>query len=330
MRRDGVTFAERTSQAYSNFENDVLDVHSGMLTEATNIGMKLAVRPSHVGALSAENMSKYANIEAGFVAPAVMTTPFVDLNMKLSPIERGQLIVVAAREKTGKTRFMLQNCTHAALNGLKVFYVSCEMQKHALQGIAAQMLSRVNATRMQTRKLTQEERERFFDAHRHITKTDFWIEDRARDIAAIRNICLKMKHEVGVDVIAVDYLTKIQGDYRLKTRQQQIAQISATLAYLAIECDCVLWLGSQVNKEGDTREAMDTQQDADKIIKLKRDDADGEFSDSTSVAITQREGLSFGFGANTKLRFNVNAACYESIADENVRQLQDKENGSPF
>lgn len=321
MRREGLLFAEVVRERYADTGRDVVDIHGEIVGEAARIGQRLAAQPTHAGNLSAEIESRYHDVRAGNVAPALMWTPFADLNAMLSPIERGQMIVVAAREKSGKTRFMLQVLTHAALDGLHVLYVSCEMQKAALVRTAAQMLARVPATPVQTYALAPDDERTYFAAHGRIRETHFWLEDRARDIDSIRNLCLKVKHAKGLDVIAVDYLTKIQGDARFRTRQQQVADVSQRLAYLAIECDAALWLGSQVNAEGNTREAMDTQQDADKIIKLNRTTSDGELVSEASLALTQREGLSFGPGYGKKLRFHDKIACYENIADENVRRV---------
>lgn len=322
MRREGLDFANIVRERYADTARDVVEVHSEIVGMAAQIGQRLAARPQHIGRLSVESESRYHDVRAGNITPALMWTPFSDLNAMLSPIERGQMIVVAAREKSGKTRFMLQTLTHAAIEGLKVLYISCEMQSGALVRTAAQMLARVPASGVQMYQLSPNDERAYFAAHARLRATNFWVEDHTRDIDSIRNLCLKVKHSEGLDVIAVDYLTKIQGDARFKTRQQQIAHISSTLAYLAIECDSSLWLGSQVNAEGNTREAMDTQQDADKIIKLNRTTSDGELVGEAALSLTQREGISFGAGYGKKLRFHDKIACYENIADEGARQMQ--------
>jgi replicative DNA helicase len=79
-----------------------------------------------------------------------------------------------------------------------------------------------------------------------------------------------------LDLIVVDYLQMVNGEGG--NREQQVAMVSRSLKALAKELDVPVMALSQLNREGKARESDGIENDADIVLKLFRDDLEGEES----------------------------------------------------
>lgn len=72
-------------------------------------------------------------------------------------------------------------------------------------------------------------------------------------------------------IIFIDYIQKIPTKNSQSQRYLEMQEVSRTLLKTAIETRLTLIAGSQLNKDGETREAMDITQDATLILQMEQD-----------------------------------------------------------
>lgn len=102
---------------------------------------------------------------------------------------------------------------------------------------------------------------------------------------------LKAEHaKAPFSFVVIDYLQLIQGATK-ERRQLAIAELTQGAKNLAAELDCVICIPSQVNKDGGTREAQDTEFDCSALIKIHgKVDENGDTHPGRVSVWKQREG----------------------------------------
>lgn len=217
-----------------------------------------------------------------------LSTGFMDLDDLLGGLQPGQLYVIAGRPSMGKTSLGLCIMEHVAVQEAKpVLFFSLEMEAGL---ITKQMLcsrARVDANRLRTGQLSDEEYERILTVGGHFQPARLLVDDSA-DLSAleVRTRARRLKAREGVGLVVVDYLQKMharQGARPAETRQLEIAMISSQLKAMAKELAVPVIALAQLNRaaEGredrrpllaDLRESGTIEQDADAVLLLYRDE----------------------------------------------------------
>jgi len=212
-------------------------------------------------------------------------TGFVDLDERTSGLQKGDLIIVAARPAMGKTSLCLNVAQHAALRaGETVGVFSLEMSKEQL---VLRMLcadARVDAHRLRTGKLSEKDWTRLAKAYADLSQARIFIDDSATlTPLEIRAKCRRLKAEHGLGLVIIDYLQLVQGPGRIENRQQEIAAISRSLKGLAKELSVPVIALSQLSRApeartekrpqlSDLRESGAIEQDADIVMFIYREE----------------------------------------------------------
>src|SRR5262245_28683670 len=210
-------------------------------------------------------------------------TGFVDLDEMTSGLQRGDLIIVAARPAMGKTSFCLNVAQHASLRaGETVGVFSLEMSKEQL---VLRMLcadARVDSHRLRTGNLQEKDWSRLARAYADLSSSHIFIDDSATlTPLEMRAKCRRLKAEHGLGLIIVDYLQLVSGGGRVENRQQEISSISRSLKGLAKELSCPVIALSQLSRApeartdkrpqlSDLRESGAIEQDADVVFFIYR------------------------------------------------------------
>jgi replicative DNA helicase len=184
-----------------------------------------------------------------------LPTGFVDLDEKTSGLQKGDLIIVAARPAMGKTSFCLNVAQHAsARTGETVGIFSLEMAKEQL---VLRMLcadARVDAHRLRTGNLQEKDWARLAKAYADLSASKIFIDDSATlTPLEMRAKCRRLMAEHGLGLIVVDYLQLVSGAGRTENRQQEIASISRSLKGLAKELRVPVVALSQLSRAPETR-----------------------------------------------------------------------------
>ena len=234
-------------------------------------------------------------------------TGFIDLDYKLSGLQRSDLVLIAARPSMGKTAFVLNIAQHVAFK-LKetVAIFSLEMSKEQLVNRLFSLESRVDSQHIRNGNLTDSDWERLIESAGVIGESNLIIDDTPGiSISELRSKCRKYKLEHNLGIIMIDYLQLMSGSGKSDSRQQEISDISRSLKALARELSVPVIALSQLSRAveqrpdhrpmlSDLRESGAIEQDADVVMFLYRDDyyhKDTEKKDIAEVIIAkQRNG----------------------------------------
>lgn len=211
-------------------------------------------------------------------------TGFGDLDEITAGFQPGELIIVAARPSMGKTAFILNITQHAAISARKaVAFFSLEMGKESLVQRILCAEGRVDAGRLRTGRLRDEEYARLATAAGYLNTAPIFIDDTpAISVIEMRAKARRLKADrPDLEMIVVDYLQLMQGSARSENRQQEVSDISRGLKALAKELNVPVVALSQLSRAvesrpdkrpmmSDLRESGAIEQDADVIMFLYR------------------------------------------------------------
>lgn len=213
-----------------------------------------------------------------------VTTGLQSLDTRLSGLQESQLILVAARPAMGKTALGLTLARNAAKSGKSVAFFSLEMSSYQLVQRLLSMVSMVELENIITGKIAPEERSLIIEAAKEINEKDLYVDETsAITLSELRSKSKKLKAEVGLDLIVIDYLQLMTGEGRIENRQQEIANISRGLKSLSKELEIPVLALAQLSREADKRtdhkpilsdlrESGAIEQDADVVLLLYRED----------------------------------------------------------
>jgi replicative DNA helicase len=214
-----------------------------------------------------------------------LPTGFVDLDEKTSGLQKGDLVIVAARPAMGKTSLCLNIAQNASRKtGETVGIFSLEMAKEQL---VLRMLcsdGRVDAHRLRTGALQEKDWARLAKAYADLSTSKIFIDDSAMlTPLEIRAKARRLKAEHGLGLIVLDYLQLVSASGRSENRQQEIASVSRSLKGLAKELSVPVVALSQLSRApeartekrpqlSDLRESGAIEQDADIVMFIYREE----------------------------------------------------------
>ena len=225
--------------------------------------------------------TRYANGD-GVTGLPTGYTAFDEMTAGLQPTD---LIILAARPAMGKTTLALNMAEHAAIKTRKavaVFSMEMSASQLALRLISSN--GRVNATRLRTGQLEDEDWSRVTSAIRMLRDAKIFIDDTpglSPDVLRAKARRLKREHDLGL--IVIDYLQLMAVPGNNENRATEISEISRSLKGLAKELNVPVLALSQLNRSletradkrpvmADLRESGAIEQDADVIVFIYRDD----------------------------------------------------------
>jgi replicative DNA helicase len=214
-----------------------------------------------------------------------LPTGFADIDEMTSGLQKGELVIVAARPAMGKTSFCLNVAQHASMRaGETVGIFSLEMSKEQL---VLRMLcsdSRVDAHKLRTGRLQEKDWARLAKAYADLSASKVFIDDSsALSPLEMRAKCRRLRAEHGLGLVIVDYLQLVTGSGRAENRQQEISAISRSLKGLAKELAVPVVALSQLSRApeartdrrpqlSDLRESGALEQDADIVMFIYREE----------------------------------------------------------
>ena len=215
-------------------------------------------------------------------------TGFYDLDRLTAGLQKGDLIVLAARPSMGKTAFALNMAEHVSVNeGLPVLVFSMEMGASQLALRLVGSLGRIDQQRLRTGKLAGDEWTRLAEAVDRLKQAQVFIDETpALTSAELRARARRMARQFGgtLGLIVIDYLQLMSGNSSSEeNRATEIGEISRGLKALAKELQCPVVALSQLNRSvesrndkrpmmSDLRESGAIEQDADVIMFIYRDE----------------------------------------------------------
>jgi replicative DNA helicase len=235
-----------------------------------------------------ESMAALEHIQQRDSMFAGTPTGFVDLDNLLSGLQKGNLLVIAARPGVGKSSFVTNIARNVAVDAQSpVAMFSLEMSRFEIGMRLLCGEARVGWDRVRTGRVATDEWTRIVEAAETLHEAPLFIVDSGNvTIVDIRAKARRLRSSrQGLGLIIVDYLQLMSGHTRFDNRQQEIAEISRSLKLLAKELDIPVIAVSQLNRDperrqdkrpqlSDLRESGAIEQDADIVMFIHRDDSD--------------------------------------------------------
>lgn len=261
--------------------------HAGELLELAEkavFDISQGRRRSDMHALSALLPEVYvlmSNIKEAGGVTGVPTFPDLDIQY-LSGLQKGDLILLAARPGMGKTSMAINIAQQAAARYGKVAAVfSLEMPKEQLVQRMLCTEARVDHSLVQKGRASKGDFARLKKAVTALGSARLYIDDTMSiTVTEMRSKCRKLKMEHGLDLVVVDYIQLMQSapGRRIENRQLEVAEISRSLKGMAKELDVPVLALSQLSRQAESskeapglahlRESGALEQDADVVLML--------------------------------------------------------------
>jgi replicative DNA helicase len=221
-----------------------------------------------------------------------LATDFIELDRNTSGLQKGELVIVAARPSMGKTALAINMAQNAAVNhGAVVAVFSLEMSKESLLRRMLASQAWVDQRKLQTGFIRKEDHDKLQKALGDLVEARLFIDDTAGiSLAEMRAKARRLKQNSGgLDLVVVDYLQLMSatlpsaGGKRYENRTQEVSAISRGLKALAKELNVPVVALSQLSRNSerrgddkrpllsDLRESGSIEQDADVVMFIHRD-----------------------------------------------------------
>ncbi|MGY0556986.1 MULTISPECIES: replicative DNA helicase [unclassified Lysobacter] len=214
-----------------------------------------------------------------------LPTGYTELDEMTAGLQPTDLLILAARPAMGKTTLALNIAEYAAIKSKKavaVFSMEMSASQLALRLISSN--GRVNAQRLRSGQLEDEDWSRVTSAIRMLKESKIFIDDTpGLSPDALRAKARRLKREHDLGLVVVDYLQLMAVPGNTENRATEISEISRSLKHLAKELNVPVIALSQLNRSletradkrpvmADLRESGAIEQDADVIMFIYRDD----------------------------------------------------------
>jgi replicative DNA helicase len=232
----------------------------------------------------------------------VIKTPFRDLNGLLGRghgINRKTLTIIGARPSIGKSTVALDLARHASKIGLRVLFISLEMDEEHLSSrfLAAEsyvLLSKIQNMETEPDNITEAEWGRINQTRAKLAETEenlalidssrAYVDGKFTVATLRRRLEGARRRGKPIDMVVLDYIGLMDPAEKAESRQVEVTQISRSLKTMSGTFNVAMVALSQLNRlstqrsdhrpmMSDLRESGAVEQDADMVILLHRDDA---------------------------------------------------------
>jgi len=221
-----------------------------------------------------------------------LATNFIEFDRMTSGLQKGELIIIAARPSMGKTALAINIAQNAAVNSKAIVAVfSLEMSKESLLRRMLASQAWVDQRKLQTGFLGREDHDKLQKALGDLVDSRMFIDDTAGiSLAEMRAKARRLKQNSGgLDLIVVDYLQLMTatvgtgGRKGYENRTQEVSAISRGLKSLSKELNVPVVALSQLSRASerrgddkrpllsDLRESGSIEQDADVVAFIHRE-----------------------------------------------------------
>jgi replicative DNA helicase len=244
-------------------------------------------------------------------------TGFKDLDNLLAGMQDSNLLILAARPGLGKTAMSLNIARQAAVEEkFPVGIFSLEMSKEELLERLLVRQADIDAWRLKTGRLEEEEFTRLSEAMGVLAEAPLFIDDTPGiSVLEMRTKARRLQVEKGLKLLIIDYLQLIHGR-NLENRVQEVSEITQALKNLARELKIPVLAVSQLSRAvevrggqrprlADLRESGSIEQEADVVMFLYLEDEEARENVTCEIA-KHRNGATGIF----KLRFVPNRVSF--------------------
>ena len=242
-------------------------------------------------------------VQAAYEAKSAITgipSGYYDLDDMTAGFQPGDLIILAARPSMGKTALALNLATNGATqSGRSVAFFSLEMPTVQLASRMLGTEAQIGGERMRTGQVSIEEIGRILQTSKVMKPWPIFMDDTAGiSSMELRAKCRRLATDKNIPplgLIIIDYLQLMRGSGNVRSREQEISEISRNLKALAKELNLPVIALSQLNRSlesrsdkrpmmSDLRESGAIEQDADVIMFVYRDEVYNSETEEKNIA----------------------------------------------
>jgi len=226
-----------------------------------------------------------------------IATGFEKIDHMTSGLQRADLIIVAGRPSMGKSALAVSIAENASILFKKAVAIfSLEMSKEQLVQRMLCSQARVDAHKVRSGFLSPSDWPKLTAAAGRLSESKIYIDDTpAISALELRAKARRLKANMGIDLIVLDYLQLMRGTNKADSRQQEISDISRSLKALARELNLPIIGLSQLSRAvesrqdhkpqlSDLRESGAIEQDADVVLLLMREEYYNPTEENKGVA----------------------------------------------
>lgn len=230
-------------------------------------------------------------------------TGFNYLDNILPGLGKGQLIVIAARPRTGKSAMVMQIAEHVAMNeNTPVGIVSLEMSAVSLAAREVFQRAGADMTKFLNGFMSDADVEKLTAAALQLSECNLFIDESARmsiEDLEIRARRMVRRHNLGLLIVDYFQLLYVRNRHRQWSKSDELGECSMRLKALAKELNIPIILCSQMNREiekeshrrprlSDLRDTGQLEQDADVIMFLWKPDVSTDLAKKRMADILPR------------------------------------------
>lgn len=237
-----------------------------------------------------------------------LPTGYADLDEILCGLQESEMVLIGARPSVGKTAFALNLIRNIAINqGEPLFFVSLEQSRTEVVERLLCSDARVDSHRLRRGTISPDDMDRLIKSGSRMRKRLMFIDDTtSQTMLRIAANARRLRRKHGIKAVVIDYLQLIETERSgaKVPRQEQVADISRRLKFLARELKIPVITLAQVNRGleeradhrprlSDLRESGALEQDSDVVMMLHRPERyqPGQLPGVTEVIIAkQRNG----------------------------------------
>lgn len=200
-----------------------------------------------------------------------LTTGLAGLDALCGGMKPGQLIVIGAPTKGGKTAFCLNVGMRTAQVGNPVGIFSLEMSSGELVDRLVASFAGVDISVL-SNEPSKDDKQRIMFGVGQVGKLPIWIRDESQiNPLQLRAAARRMVATHQVKLIIVDYIQLVEATDRKESRERQVAEISRTLKQLAKELQITVIALTQLNADGASRESRAIEHDSDSFWVIRNE-----------------------------------------------------------
>jgi len=265
----------------------VLDETESQLLEVSQSGLSLGLQPIDV--IVRDSFGSIDNLYNHRGDITGLETGFTDFDRMTSGLQKGELIIIAARPSMGKTALAINIAQNAAVRQKAIVAIfSLEMSKESLLRRMLASQASVDQQKIQKGFFGRAEQEQLQEALSLLVESHIFIDDSAAStIAEMRAKARRLKqNNGGLDLIMIDYLQLMSATMPgaskrgFENRVQEVSAISRGLKAKELQVPVIAL--SQLSRSNekrddkrpmlsDLRESGSIEQDADVVAFIHRE-----------------------------------------------------------
>lgn len=320
--------AEIISHCYENSADDINEVLDFAEKRIFQISSKVSTQAFvQLNTLLKSTFKQLADVQSLRDGVTGVPSGFAKFDEMTSGMQKGDLLILAARPSMGKTALALNMALNSWRSGFAVGIFSLEMSSEQLVLRMLSAESRIHNQKIRNAQITSDEWMELTNTAAQLAEAKIFIDDTATlTIMELRAKARRLKAKHDIQLLVIDYLQLIHGGKRYENRTQEISMISRSLKALAKELNIPILALSQLSRSlesrmdkrpllSDLRESGAIEQDGDVIFFVYRDvvyNPDTEHPDLTEIIIGKQRNGPIG---SMYARFAGEIARFEDIED---------------